>query len=78
MKDKIIDKKAIKENRKQMQFYLEQLQESGTELLVDGEIVFPKEAAKRAVREDCAYMADYVLGENGKIEQVRFDRVRLW
>ena len=54
---------------------LEQLRRHGVELFVDGKSVLPREAAFKAVRENSPYMADYVLGDSGKIEQVRFDRV---
>lgn len=47
----------------------------GVQLFVDGEEVLPEEAANRAVREDCVYMADYVLGKTGDIEQIRFDKL---
>ena len=68
-------KKEASEARKSMQSYLEQLQQSGTELFVDDELVRPREAVRRTVREDSIYMADYVLGESGKIEQIRFDKI---
>lgn len=55
--------------------YLEYMHLCGTALFVDNEAVLPGEAVRRTVREDCLYMADYVLGESGKIEQIRFDRL---
>lgn len=58
-----------------MQLVLEQMRDKGVELFVDGEAVLPVEAAAKAVCEDSPYMADYVFGNAGKIEQVRFDRV---
>ena len=54
---------------------LEMLQRRGVELFVDGEAALPVEAAAKAVRENSPYMADYVFGDTGNIEQVRFDRV---
>lgn len=51
--------------------------ENGTELYVDGEKVSPSQAAAYAVREESPYMADYILGEQGKISQVRLDKVDL-
>lgn len=57
---------------------LELLQKCGVELFVDGEAALPTDAAAKAVRENSPYMADYVLGEAGNIEQVRFDRVTRW
>ena len=53
------------------------LQKNGTELYVDGEKVSPSQAAAYAVREESPYMADYILGEQGKISQVRLDKVDL-
>lgn len=61
--------------RLRMQSMLEQMQDKGVELFVDGEAALPGEAAAKAVCEDSPYMADYVFGSAGKIEQVRFDRV---
>lgn len=66
---------AVKES---MLFQLEQMQQSGVALFVDGRAALPKEAVSKAVRENSPYMADYVLGASGTIEQVRFDRVTRW
>lgn len=55
--------------------HLTQLREQGAVLFVDGRRALPTEAADKAVQEDSLYMADYVLGDRGNIEQVRFDRV---
>lgn len=57
--------------------YFQKLQKNGTELYVDGEKVSPSQAAAYAVREESPYMADYILGEQGKISQVRLDKVDL-
>ena len=56
---------------------LERLQQSGVEFFIDGEVVHAVEVARRTVQEPCTYMADYVLGENGAVQQVRLDRVDL-
>jgi len=61
--------------RECMRMYLEQLYSQCVELFVDGRVTLPGEAAARAVREDSPYMADYVLGDAGNIEQIRFDKV---
>jgi hypothetical protein len=47
----------------------------GVELYVDGELVSPVEAAARTVCENSPYMADYVVGDNGILSEVRFDKV---
>lgn len=54
---------------------LEQMRQKGVKLFVDGETALPGEIASKAVCEGSTYMADYVLGDNGTIEQVRFDKV---
>ena len=60
-----------------MQEYLEDMYRKGAELFVDGQAVMPCEVMRRTVREDCIYMADYVMDQTGKIEQIRFDRLNL-
>ena len=63
--------------RRKVEKYFQKLQKNGTELYVDGEKVSPSQAAAYAVREESPYMADYILGEQGKISQVRLDKVDL-
>lgn len=70
------------DNKKQADFAEERMLDlwqrmhrEGAEFFVDGEVVLPADAASKAVREDGIYMTDYVLGEKGKIEQVRLDKV---
>ena len=55
--------------------YWQRMHREGAEFFVDGEAVQPADAISIAVREDGVYMADYVMGEKGKIKQVRFDKV---
>ncbi len=70
------EKDSIMKNAKEdMLLQLEQMSRSGVGLFVDGQRVLPAEAVSRAVREDSPYMADYVLGDSGAVEQVRFDKV---
>lgn len=66
---------GLKNARERMRLLLEQMCSQGVELFVDGEAALPDEAAARAVREDSPYMADYVFGDAGNIEQIRFDKV---
>lgn len=61
--------------RNNMLILLEQMRQKGVRLFVDGEAALPGDIASKAVCEGSTYMADYVLGENGVIEQVRFDKV---
>lgn len=53
----------------------QQMYREGAEFFLEGEQMLPAEVLSRAVKEDGVYMADYVFGEAGKIEQVRFDKV---
>ena len=61
--------------REYMEALFEQMRDKGVGLYVDGVTALPSEAAARSVRENSPYMADYVFGDAGKLEQVRFDRV---
>ena len=61
--------------REYMEALFEQMRDKGVGLYVDGETALPSEAAARSVRENSPYMADYVFGDAGKLEHVRFDRV---
>lgn len=55
--------------------FWQKMNREGAEFFVDGEVVCPKDAYSKAVREDGVYMTDYVIGESGKIRQVRLDKV---
>lgn len=67
--------KAPVTSKAELKNYLTDKYLEGVQLFVDGEAVLPEEAVSRAVREDCVYMADYVLGKAGDIEQIRFDKL---
>lgn len=69
------EKKHIKSVRKKLMAELEKVTKQGAELFVDGKAVKPEEAVNKAVRENSAYMADYVFGDGGIIKQIRFDKV---
>lgn len=71
-KEGIANMEAAKEH---MMSLLEQMKDSGVKLFMDGEAVMPKEAVARTVCENSPYMADYVFGDTGNIEQIRFDKV---
>lgn len=53
-----------------------QLHSNGVEFFVDNISVQWGDAAKMAVKEDSHYMADYVIGQSGRLEQVRLDQVK--
>lgn len=60
-----------------MKDHLEEMQKMGAELFVDGEKLSPQDTAAMVVCEENHYMADYVLGKDGNVEQIRFDWVNL-
>lgn len=66
---------GLRNARERMRLLLEQMCSQGVELFVDGEAALPGDAAAKAVHEDSPYMADYVFGDAGNIEQIRFDKV---
>lgn len=75
MKENCNEKRDLEEARKEMLVSLESLRHKGAAFFVDNEEVLPYEAVMRVVREESVYMADYVVGDKGKIAQVRFDKV---
>lgn len=75
MGEKYDDVTELECAREELSEQLELLQSKGVKLFVDNEAALPREAAAKAVQENSPYMADYVLGDAGNIEQVRFDRV---
>lgn len=75
MKEENQKSKELESAREEMQALWNQMQKCGVQLYVDGKAVSPREAAVRTVRENSPYMADYVMGENGTLRQLRFDRV---
>ncbi len=54
---------------------LEHAHTLNADFFVDGEAVCPETALRKVVQEEGAYMADYVFGEGGRLEQVRLDRI---
>lgn len=60
---------------KEVRSDFERLQRTGVEFFIDGEVVHVGDAVRCTVQEPCSYMADYVLGQNGSVKQVRLDRV---
>lgn len=75
-KDKTEDRE-LEQSRQEMLMTLENLHKAGTALYVDDKEVLPYDAVMQVVREDSVYMADYVVGDPGKIAQVRFDKIEM-
>lgn len=56
---------------------LEGFAEKGTDLYLDGRKVSAAELAWQCyVNEEAVYMPDYVVGQDGRLLQLRYDRVR--
>ncbi len=50
---------------------------SGVDLYLEGRLSSPDRIAKRfSVHEDAVYMPDFVLDEQGRLTQIRYDRIR--
>lgn len=47
------------------------------EVYMDNQRTTLEDALKRCVQEKTVYMPDYVLDENGVLEQLRFDKIDL-
>lgn len=60
---------------KELLAFYEQLSRQGARFYVDNEPVLPQKALQKTVEEESIYMADYILGDAGKITEVRFDRI---
>lgn len=54
---------------------LEAILGQGIELYLDGRPASPDRIAERFVREDTVYMPDFVIGENGMLTQIRYDKI---
>lgn len=52
-------------------------QKRSLEVYIDNELTTLEDALSRCVQERTIYMPDYVLDENGVLEQLRFDKIDL-
>lgn len=60
-----------------LQYQLGSRQKRSLEVYIDNELTTLEDALTRCVQERTVYMPDYVLDENGVLEQLRFDRINL-
>lgn len=61
-----------------MREHLEGLAKEGTDLYLEGRKVSAAELAwAYCVNEEAVYMPDYVVNQDGRLTQLRYDRVRL-
>ncbi len=57
---------------------LEKLEKKGIKLYLNGHPSTTEYILKNCVNEDTVYMPDYVTDENGKIKEVRYEKICLW
>ncbi len=58
-----------------LRYHLSGRQKRSLEVYIDDELTTLEDALTRCVQERTVYMPDYVLDENGVLEQLRFDRI---
>lgn len=54
---------------------LGRLEKEGIKLFFNGVPSTTEYIAKKCVREDTVYMPDYVTDGNGKVKEIRYDRI---
>lgn len=54
---------------------LEQLERKGVKLYLNGVPSTTEYIIKHCVNEDTVYMPDYVIDENGKLKEIRYDQI---
>ena len=52
-----------------------QYEKAGVKLYLDGNPSDTDHIMQRCVREDAAYMADYIADEAGKVKEIRYDQI---
>ncbi|MDE6186080.1 MAG: hypothetical protein K2G39_11725, partial [Lachnospiraceae bacterium] len=54
---------------------LKQLEKEGVKLYLNGVPSTTEYIMKHCVNEDTVYMPDYVIDENGKLKEIRYDQI---
>lgn len=57
---------------------LENVRKSGVRLFLEGKPASPEDIADKCVCENAIYMADYVLDDDGRLQELRYDRITDW
>lgn len=47
----------------------------GTLLYMDGKLAAPSYISDRVLKEEGCYMMDYVTDENGRLQEIRYDKI---
>lgn len=67
-----------KNKEKQLKKQLKEAENNGVSLFLEGRPATPKKIADMCLKEDTVYMADYVVDEEGKWKELRYDRIEKW
>lgn len=54
---------------------LERMERAGVKLYLNGAPSTTENILKKCIREDAVYMPDYVTDGDGKVKEIRYDRV---
>ena len=58
-----------------LDFRLQKMEHEGVRLYLDGRPATPDAIARCCVNEETLYMPDYVTDKQGKIKEIRYDKV---
>lgn len=64
-----------KTNSDSLKEQLEGMEKMGIKLYLNGVLSTTDYIVKNCVNEDTIYMPDYVTDENGKVKEIRYDRI---
>lgn len=56
---------------------LRSMENAGVRLYLDGLPVSPEKIAHTCVREEALYMPDYVTDDEGRLKEIRYDKISL-
>lgn len=65
------------ENSNSLGWKLKQWEEAGIRLYLDGTPTSSEYIEQNCVNEDTLYMPDYVTDKEGRIKEIRYDRISL-
>lgn len=66
----------LKETEASVKKNLEKAVQGGASLYLEGKRSTPGTIARHCVKEDMSYMPDYVWDEEGKLTEVRYNKIR--
>jgi hypothetical protein len=70
-----LSKTNQKKTRKKVKQDLCRSLKQGALLYLDGQLASPALISQKMLQEESAYMADYVTDEEGRIREIRYDRI---